>query len=291
MTRAQAFSAASAGDYVEAALDGLGVKVEPTIAVAVSPLIGVAGSGLPLRGLYARLPLQMELHTQRIAALTKEPEEAVFRAALSATGKQLAASVQTVLSDTGRAAESLHIAARPGVGYVRMVNKPACSRCIVQAGKYFRWNAGFKRHPRCDCRHVPAPESLAGDVRVNTRKYFRGLTTAQQDTAFGKAGAQAIRDGADISQVVNADAGMRSAQVYGRNLKITDSGVTKYGYAGQVIRARGRNAATTPRLMPEAIYQIAEDRQDALRLLRLNGYVLPDGETTHTISDLLNIAS
>lgn len=289
--RAQAFAASNAGDYVQDTLHSLGVDVEPIAVINPEPLIGVSGNGLSLSGLYSRLPVQMELHTARIAALAKEPAETVFRAALTATGKQLAASVQTIISDTGRAAESLHIVARPHIGYVRMVNKPACSRCIVQAGKYFKWNAGFKRHPNCDCRHIPVPESLSGDLRVNTGKYFQSLSQDQQDTAFGKAGAQAIRDGADLSQVVNADAGMRAAQVYGKNLRITDSGVTKRGFAGQVIKARGRNAATTPRLMPSSIYQIAEDRQDAIRLLRLNGYILPDGESTHSISDLLNIAS
>ena len=256
ISRAQAQAALLAGGYIADALSEIGVRTEPIAPIDPSPLVGVTGAGLPLKPLYAALPNLVN------------PE-----VGMAAVTRQFERSVQTALSDAGRAAESLHITVRPRVGYVRMLVPPSCSRCVIQAGKYFKWNTGFKRHPRCDCRHVPASESTAGDLRVNASKYFQSLSVDRQDQAFGKAGAQAIRDGASITQVVNADQGLRVAQVYGRNLRITDQGVTKRGYAGRVLKARGRNAATTPRLMPESIYQIAEDRDDAIRLLRLNGYI------------------
>lgn len=62
--------------------------------------------------------------------------------------------------------------------------------------------------------------------------------------------------------------------MYGQSLYISTEGVTKRGVAGKVIRARGRDPRTTPRLMPESVLEVAESREDALRLLRLNGYIL-----------------
>lgn len=296
--RAQASAAVLAGRFVPAALGDLGLPDDPTAVIDPTPLIGVTGSGLPIEQLYAGLPDQLALNVARLTAPEQEvqsdialPSAAtspeVFGQAMTATALQLERSLQTVISDTGRAAESLEIAVRPDTGYVRMLNPPSCSRCVVQAGKFFRWNAGFERHPRCDCRHIPARESMSKDLRVDPDRYFRSLSPGEQEAAFGKAGAQAIRDGANLGQVVNASSGMRPAQVYGQNLKITDTGVTKYGFAGQVFKARGRNAATTPRLMPSSIYQIADDRAEALRLLKLNGYVVPDGVAIKDITDLL----
>lgn len=175
----------------------------------------------------------------------------------------------TQVADAGRAGQSVAMVARPTVtGYVRMLNPPSCSRCAVLAGKFYRWNAGFLRHPQCDCIHVPAVESTATDLTTNPNYYFVSLTREQQDATFTKAAAEAIRDGADISQVVNARRSMDVATVYGRQAVITREGITRRGVAGR------RLGKGTPRLMPETIYQIAQDREDAIRLLRRFGFIL-----------------
>src|SRR5690606_25895161 len=115
--------------------------------------------------------------------------------------------------DVARQSEAVAIAARPAVtGYVRMVNPPSCSRCAVLAGRFYRWNDGFQRHPRCDCRHVPTTEANAGDIVTAPRDYFDSLDAAEQDRIFTQAGAEAIRLGADPAQVVNARRGMAYAQ-------------------------------------------------------------------------------
>lgn len=52
--------------------------------------------------------------------------------------------------------------------------------------------------------------------------------------------------------------------------------MSQAGYARRQTDVRnGRRyfQARAPRLMPEAIYEIAEDRADALRLLKLYGYL------------------
>jgi len=171
---------------------------------------------------------------------------------------------------------------RPVTGYVRMMNAPSCSRCVVLAGKFYKRNAGFARHPRCDCRHIPSTESLAGDMTVDPVAYFDSLTKAEQDKTFGAAGGEALRSGANMGQVVNARRGMTTAQVGGRKILTTTEGTTRRGIA---YREMGVNRATDiktagqrysrtvrPRLMPETILQVSTDRADYLRLLASNGY-------------------
>lgn len=148
------------------------------------------------------------------------------------------------------------MARRHVAGYVRMLVPPSCSRCVVLAGNFYRFNAGFERHPRCDCRHIPAAEALAGDLALDTRAYFDSLSEAEQRRVFTVAGAEAIRDGADIGRVVNARRGMYTAQVGGRRVLATTA------VSGSRVR-----------LMPETIVRVAPNRAERLRLLRLHGYI------------------
>lgn len=122
-------------------------------------------------------------------------------------------------------------------------------------------------------------------MTVNPAEYFESLSAREQDRVFGPAGAEAIRSGADMNQVVNARRGMRSAQVGGRRVLVTSEGVTRRGWAYRylapsssspsvtVARYR-RTAPSRPRLMPETIRAIASDPAEYLRLLRVNGYLL-----------------
>jgi hypothetical protein len=195
--------------------------------------------------------------------------------------------VASAVQDAGRNGASLRMAVTPAVtGYVRMLNPPSCSRCVVLAGvKYpkmggrvFRMDrdgkwvpeysatGAFERHPMCDCIPIPVNEDTAGDLATNPYAYFDSLSREEQDRTFTKAGAEAIRDGADIHKVVNArrGGGVRKAQILGRELWTTLEGTSK---SGQFRRRQYR-------LMPESIYAIATDRADALRLLKVYGYVL-----------------
>lgn len=263
--RAQVATVAAAVDFVPNALADQNLSVDQLADVVPDRLVGVTGGGVPLAD---------ALYSSVVKAKIAVAEEKPVVQALLIGGDYLQMLVQSALSDTGRAAEKLGIATRLDVGFTRMLNPPACSRCVILAGRFYRFSAGFKRHPRCDCKHLPTFRDSAPDVALNTRSYFDSLSTEEQDRTFTQAGAAAIRAGADINQVVNADRGMQVAQVYGRRLAYTTEGTTRRGVAGQIIRSRGRNPTTTPRLMPEAILEIAEDQADALRLLRLNGYIL-----------------
>ena len=79
--------------------------------------------------------------------------------------------VHTQVQDAARAASSVAVAARPRVGWVRFVKPPCCQDCAVLAGKWFRWNQGFKRHPNC----FPAGVITSGPrVEAATRRQYDG---------------------------------------------------------------------------------------------------------------------
>lgn len=281
-----------AEQYVADTLDDLGVSTSPTDEVAPDGLTGIASDGRPLDSLmYGSIITakgKIGDAVDRGLPVTGDVVSTAWEAGL----RSLQLRVQTQIADANRVGTGLAITSRPGIGYVRMLNPPSCSRCAVLAGRFFRYNAGFDRHPGCDCRHIAAPEDRADDLRTDPMDYFVSLDPAMQNKIFTIAGARAIREGADIAQVVNARRGAngldtaaglmgnaryhhtKRRDVYGQQLITTTEGVTKRGVAGKVIRARGRNPKTTPRLMPEDIYLLGEDRDDTLRLLRLNGYLL-----------------
>lgn len=179
--------------------------------------------------------------------------------------------LSTQVADAGRAAGGVDVAAREGVGYVRMVRPGACSRCSILAGKWFRWNTGFRRHPRCSCVHVAnRAGSTAGAVSEGLVKdpyeAFKGLPKAEQDRIYGEANAKAIRDGADINQVVNSRRGMST------NGNFTTEGTTMRGNAAKNLKPGQR------RMTPELIYSQTNSRAEALELLEYHGYVLPGGQ-------------
>lgn len=119
----------------------------------------------------------------------------------------------------------------------------------------------------CDCAHIPAIEDVADDLTTDPDLYFKSLSREEQDDVFGKANARAIRQGADLSQVVNATnrGGVRTAddgRVY------TLEGTTRRGMAG-----RGRKGVLRP--TPWQIYRDAKgDPDEARRLLRQFRYIL-----------------
>lgn len=180
--------------------------------------------------------------------------------------------VKTGLGDTARSAVQSGMQARPSViAYVRMLRGTSCARCAILAGRRYKSAVAFNRHKRCDCIHVPAAED-ADDWTTDPDVYFRSLSIADQDRLFTKSGAEAIRRGADMNQVVNARQGITVAQAFGQTVQATTVGTTSRGLAGQ--RLQGRK----PRLLPDEIFLQAErlgwDRAETLRQLRRFAYVL-----------------
>lgn len=268
--------------YVPAILEQTGqTRSVPTLATPMSAsLVGYSGSGVTVDETLSWAPVRAK---QAVA------DGATARQALFSAADWLALSVTTILADTSRSAESLGMYARPVSGYIRMVNGGACGRCVVQAGRWFRKNQGFLRHPRCRCVHIPASEGIAGNWQTDPQAYFDSLDPAAQIKLMGgKANAQAVLDGADPRQIINAyrrTSGMRFAQessikrqtsFRGGVDKFTTEGTTRRGLAEMQQTALRRNGPTQLRLMPESIYRNATSQEDALRQLKLYGWIRDD---------------
>jgi hypothetical protein len=303
LTAAQGEAARGADSYVAAALAMQGATPDPVGLVSARAFAGHAADGRGLSGLLGYPAFEAQAFVEQ----GMDADQALLIGA-----RHLDRIVATEVSDAARVATGVAVVGdRAARGYVRMLTPPSCSRCVVLAGRWYAVNAGFLRHPQCDCVHIPAAEDIRDEVRTDPTQYFDSLTEAQQDAAFTKAGAQAIRDGADIAQVVNARRGaagigyaagrlteaeksmlrggrqrghLERTSVFGRDLFVTTEGTTTRGAAGVRLGARetGRKAngsryrvARASRLMPESIYEITGgDRDEAIRLLKRNGYIV-----------------
>jgi hypothetical protein len=271
--------------YAAAALIAQGIRVRAEAKVRPETLAGWASDGRPLESLLAA-PADV--------AVQVAPEQA-----LDAGRASVNRIARTQIADASRVAAGMDRVTRPRVGWVRMLTPPSCSRCLILAGRFYRWSDGFDRHPNDDCISVPAEEDRAGDLRTDPDAYLKSLPAAEQDRILGKANAQAWRDGADLNQVVNAKRGMQDTTVFGQQTQITTEGTTTRGLAGQRLISQGARVAAeqgefvrrharggevtrrvrrqrvqVPRLTPESIYKFAKDRDDALRLLYRFGYIL-----------------
>ena len=225
-------------DHTAGMLEEQGIRDAPVASLAAGALVGIASDGRDLGSLLTLPDL---------------------------TASQFDRIVATQLQDVARQAASIERAVRPQVThYVRALNLPSCGRCVVLAGKPERSDVAFRRHPRCDCLAVPSNAANAGRLATDPVEAFDAMTAAERAKAFTRAGAEAISLGANIGRVVNARSGMGTAQVFGRDVKTTGALRRRYG--------RGPRGDEV-RLMPESIAQIATDRDDHLRLLRLYGYI------------------
>ena len=263
VTAHQVLAATAGARAVTDMLDEQGIDAAPVAQVRPSAPVGWASDGREMLGLLA------------------------FVARADVTPAEFDRVIVTQVADAGRMGETLGMATRPKpLEYVRMVQPGACSRCVVLAGRRYRMRDAFERHPGCNCVHIPVLEA-ADDYRLDPKAYFDQLSASEQDRTFTKAGAEAIRLGADPSQVVNARAGMSTAQVakrgagdrwtasgrltrtraFGQDVFTTTEGMTKHGVA---YKARGGKKV---RLMPESIIELADTPAERIRLLKAHGYI------------------
>lgn len=270
---AQRDIARRADAYVPAILEDTGQdRYVPAVAESnPDALVGLTGAGYEVGDSLSTATVRAK---QAVAA-GQSPAQALVTA-----GSWLSMATTTILADTTRASESLGRYTR-NAGYVRMVHGGACGRCVIQAGKWFRTNQGFLRHPRCRCTHIPAGEDVAGSWQTNPDAYFHSLNPEQQIKLMGgKANAQAVIDGADMTQIINAygrSSGMQFAQVSPikrkNGLKYTTSGTTRRAQAAQQQAGMRRNGPLQMRLMPESIAMRATSPEDRIRLLEMYGWI------------------
>lgn len=257
VTTSQYMAASGAQDYVTGALQAQGLD-DAGATIVPSAFAGTAADGRPLSGLLA---------SPAYTALGGIKSGAGVDRAMAAGLNQLVMLASSTVTDAGRVADGVAVATRrTRTGYIRMLSPPSCARCAILAGRFYRWNDGFQRHPQCKCIHIPTEENASGDKRTDPYAYFKSLSSEDQRKYFTDAGAKAINDGADINQVVNSSRGMNAA-----GMKTTE-GTSKLGYY------RGASGSTV-RLTPEAIYKLnGNDHAAAIRDLEKYGYIIPQGQ-------------
>lgn len=216
----------------------------------------------------------------------------------------LATIVQSAIADAGRQSDRVSMIAKQITRYVRVISPGACSRCAILAGKASAAQA-FDRHPNCHCTACPLPEwdsPVPSGFFKSADDYFESLAPADQNRVFTNAGAAAIRNGADIQNVVNARRGavgpgglteVRSGlkaplgyDVNGNRIRVfaTSEGTTLRGAYGRAEHRRQQELEKRPgdryrrttslRLMPETIVQMAGgDAEKMRRLLKQYAYI------------------
>jgi hypothetical protein len=270
--------------YIAAQMAAQGGSAVAEAAIVAAAFTGIAPDGGPLESLLFLPAIGVR---RRLAAGYTE-EEAMFGGLAD-----MAMYASTAIADTARSADQVGRATnRSCVAYVRVVQLPACKNCIVLSGQMYTRSEGFLRHPNCDCQTLPLAEHEWPDVPT-PQQLFDRLDRKQQRRVFTVDGARAIAAGADIGQVVNARRGMSTAHVHGRDIQTTSEGTTRRGLYGrsraragdqfdrfagqrygQATSLRYQRTVSTPRLMPEEIFRLADDdRDEELRLLRRYGYI------------------
>lgn len=237
VSAAQVGGSRLADAYVPATLAETGRSVDPDAPLNPRAMIGAQSiDGLTYGSLDALL------YGAVVKARTAPAE--TFKERLAAGGQRLERLVHTQVSDAGKQATAVALGSRRGVGYIRAVNPPCCKDCAVLAGKFYRTNQGFARHPGCDCVHIPT-------TVVNPGAFGQSVDPSQI-TNLTDAERQALDEGADLGRVVNANRGRSEDHMTTSEL-----------------RPKGGQ-----RLTPEGIYRVSATREEAIRRLRDNGYLL-----------------
>lgn len=308
--------------YMEAGWD----QMAPTLAETVSNgQIAAAKLALAYVGRIAKQDgganPRVGLYAESFAGATKEGRELApeLYTAVTTTKKLIGAGTAipaafrsgsglmallagNAVRDASRAADSTVAVAKGFTYSVRVINPGACSRCAILAGvKGYR--ADFDRHPACRCSSMPLrdDETPEGMFR-NAEDYFNALSPAEQTRVFTKAGAEAIRLGADPAKVVNARRGAyktaakRADGTYaparlrpitigrkadGSPLQVyaTLEGTTARGSFGRaqndLFKSNGERyrRTRTVRLMPEQIMSMSPTPERARELLARYGYI------------------
>lgn len=301
---AQITSAAGSDRYIGGVSGEYGFDQDPS-RIVPEMFAGVDGSGRSVDTL---------LH----GAVTTTKEaigRGLGRQSLEAGAAYLASMIKTVLADSGRSADMVSATGKGYTHYVRVISPGACRRCAILAG-VSDYKKAFKRHPACKCTSAPVDGDPPAGLFGSADEYFASLSKADQDRIFTNSGAQAIRDGASIQDIVDARRGGSGITTShgighgtflnsGRRLEksiigyradgtpitayTTSEGTTVRGSFGaaqkrldvatQRLGGARYSSTSRVRLMPESIYEIAASPAEARVLLRDAGYMHTPGLT------------
>lgn len=163
LTGAQRRAADGAQSYLARVLAAQGATPSPGYRLLPDAFGGVASDGRGLETLlYSPVVRARQLMSQGVSisdAMTRAESDLVMIA-------------RTQVQDAGRMATQAAMAADPAVrGWIRVVHLPACPRCIILAGRWYRWSAGFQRHPNLLRLHPAA--CRRGDQAAGPRRADR----------------------------------------------------------------------------------------------------------------------
>lgn len=281
VTGGQRRAAETAPAYLAAVLRAQGAAAAPGHQLVAGAFSGIASDGRNLASLlYTPVAESKHLMGQGV----RIPD------AIEQAGSHLAVLVRTQVADAGRMAVQAAMADDETVrGYVRQVHLPACARCIILAGRFYRYSAGFQRHPGCDCTMVPArgEQWVESQDPAELIAAMREQHPAKLHQSLSEGDLKALDEGADLNQVVNAHRGMYTAAgPRGRKVQATTEGTTRRGLAGTRLAAGpgglvpgGRYRRAAPmRLSPAQIFDEAArlnwNRQQIVAQLMRHGYIL-----------------
>lgn len=258
--------------FVTGAMLAQGAGVEAVATLNPGSLVGLAMDGRPL----ASLLYVPAVTTAQGLSLGMSPDLALARGMA-----QMGMLAATTIADTARTATQVAMTAEPRCyGYVRVVKLPACSRCIVLAGRQYTHSEGFKRHPKCDCGMEPMGEAewRSRETAASPDDLLKAMSPEERRKRFGVAGADALENGADINQVVNARRGMSTTST---GKRVTREGTTRRGIGGKALQAGYEKVpgsklprSKEARLMPEQILKQAHgNRELQISLLKKHGYI------------------
>lgn len=269
----QMSAAQGAQAYVTSAMLSQAAGLETLGRLTPSAFAGYASDGRPL----ATLLFLPAINTARALASGMHPNSAMAMGL-----EQMARMVSTQINDSARVATSVAMAAEPRcISYVRVVKLPACARCIILAGRQYSYSEGFKRHPKCDCGMEPMTDAewRSRETAKSPEDLVRSMSPEERRKRFGAAGADALDNGADLGQVVNARRGMTTTTT---GKKVTTEGTTKRGLGGRSLggysdanKISRYQRAREARLLPEQILKSAHgDRELQVKLLKKHGYIV-----------------
>ena len=273
ITQAQQDNAALVSVTHGMTLTGQGYQLEPLGHIRPAGFAGIMPDGDPLD----MIPAAVSNRVRERLATGSTPLRA-----WQAGGELLATIVQTALSDSSRMAKMVAGLATPRTLYVRILTPPSCPRCAVLAGKRGFWDKPFKRHPRCDCSQIPIPmdsDDTWEGPEFDGYAFFKSLSEREQNKFFGTANAEAIREGADLAQVVNAESGMTAV-----GDRFTTAGTTRRSRAIQYYLGADNVPRGTPAFdrlsVPQIIRQTEGDPQRRIGQLYRHGYLtdVPPGQ-------------
>lgn len=273
VVEAQAQMTKAAADYVPRVLDQTGIPDRPEGDFNPDSLVGVASDGRRLDTL---------AYGAVTEAKTAVSEGATPQQALNTGGDWLKLMTMVQVADAARQAVGVMTTSRRNLGgTVRVLNPPSCQRCAILAGRFYRWSQGFQRHPQCDCVNMPAERAawakaegfVTDPMDAYRNGHIRDLTQAQ---------VNAIEDGANITQVVNAYRGMsttatrrvsKGAGSHSLDPNFKPTATSAMALEISDILASFARPTSEGILTPEGIYQTAKSRAEAIKLLRDNGYI------------------